>query len=192
MSTKIAEKFEASMKTGFLSIFILIILEKGPSYGYKISKQIEKRTIGLWEIPSSTLYTVLKDMTEKKLISYVEKQVEGRNRKIYEITQKGHSTLNIMLEKKNIIEHSFETLKTAMLGEDKEEYHNKFHKFGPLDLILTRLDEKTETEQLEFLELQKLVIKRDIQRHKEMIRRIDEIITKLKKNITNTEKNLTN
>jgi hypothetical protein len=94
-----------------------------------------------------------------------------------------------MLEKKNIIEHSFETLKTAMLGEDSEEHRSKFHKFGPLDLILTRLDEKTETEQLEFLELQKLVITRDIRRHKEMIRRIDEIITKLKKRITNTEKN---
>jgi PadR family transcriptional regulator PadR len=189
MSTKIAEKFEASMKTGFLSVFILIILEKGPSYGYKISKEIEKRTLGLWEIPSSTLYTVLKDMTEKKLISYIEKQVEGRNRKIYEITQKGHSTLNIMLEKKNIIEHSFETLKTAMLGEDRDEHHDKFHKFGPLDLILNRLDEKTEKEQLEFLELQKLVITRDIKSHKEIIRRIDEIITKLKKRITKAENN---
>lgn len=189
MSTKIAEKFEASMKTGFLSVFILIILERGPSYGYKISKEIEKRTLGLWEIPSSTLYTVLKDMTEKNLISYNEEQVEGRNRKIYEITQKGHSTLNLMLEKKNIIEHSFETLKAAMLGEDSEEHRSKFHKFGPLNLILTRLDEKTEKEQLEFLELQKLVITRDIRRYKEIIRKIDEIIKKLNKRITNTEKN---
>ena len=102
MSVRIAEKFETSMKTGFLVALILIVLERNPSYGYKIGKEIEKRTLGLWEIPSSTLYTVLKDMTKKKLISYNEEQVEGRNRKVYEITQKGHTTLNIMLEKKNI------------------------------------------------------------------------------------------
>ena len=84
IAEKIADKFKNAMKTGFISSLILIVLEKNPSYGYKIGKEIEKRTLGIWNPPSSTMYTVLKGMTTKQLITFKEQQVEGRNRKIYE------------------------------------------------------------------------------------------------------------
>jgi len=184
MAEKIAEKFESSMKTGFISALILIVLEKDPSYGYKISKEIEKRTLGIWDIPSSTMYTVLKDMTKKQLIAYQEEQVEGRNRKIYEITPKGQSTLRIMLEKKNLIENSFETLKTAMLGEEKAALPKDIHKLHPFNLILNRFDEKSGQEQLEFLELQRVRISRDIKNLSEQLKRINERIDRLKRKIT--------
>jgi len=183
MAEKIAEKFESSMKTGFISSLILIVLEKNPSYGYKIGKEIEKRTLGIWNPPSSTMYTVLKDMTKKKLITFIEQQVEGRNRKIYEITSKGKATLKLMLEKRKIIEESFETLKTAMLGDEKGVLPKGYHKIGPLKLILTRLDEKSDKEQLEFLELYKLRIHRDMKKLKEQSQRIEERIDKLKENL---------
>ena len=114
MAEKIVEKFESTMKTGFITALILIVLENNPSYGYKIAKQIEKRTLGIWEIPSSTMYTVLKDMTKKQLIIYKEEQVEGRNRKIYEITPKGQSTLRLLLDKKNLIENAMIEQKKAV------------------------------------------------------------------------------
>ena len=183
MAEKIAEKFESSMKTGFISSLILIVLEKNPSYGYKIGKEIEKRTLGIWNPPSSTMYTVLKDMKKKKLITFIEQQVEGRNRKIYEITSKGKATLKLMLEKRKIIEESFETLKTAMLGNEKGVLPKGYHKIGPLKLILTRLDEKSDKEQLEFLELYKLRIHRDMKKLKEQSQRIEERIDKLKENL---------
>ena len=179
MAEKIAEKFESAMKTGFISSLILIVLEKNPSYGYKISKEIEKRTLGIWNPPSSTMYTVLKDMTKKKLITYNEQQVEGRNRKIYEITLKGKETLKLMLEKHKVIEDSFETLKTVMLGDEKGVLPKFFHKIGPLRLMLTRLDEKSDEEQLEFLEVQKLRLSRDIKKLGERSQRIEERIDKL-------------
>ena len=183
MAEKIAEKFESSMKTGFISSLILIVLEKNPSYGYKIGKEIEKRTLGIWNPPSSTMYTVLKNMKKKKLITFIEQQVEGRNRKIYEITSKGKATLKLMLEKRKIIEESFETLKTAMLGDEKGVLPKGYHKIGPLKLILTRLDEKSDKEQLEFLELYKLRIYREMEKIKEQSQRIEERIDKLKENL---------
>ena len=183
MAEKIAEKFESSMKTGFISSLILIVLEKNPSYGYKIGKEIEKRTLGIWNPPSSTMYTVLKDMKKKKLITFIEQQVEGRNRKIYEITSKGKATLKLMLEKRKIIEESFETLKTAMLGDEKGVLPKGYHKIGPLKLMLTRLDEKSDKEQLEFLELYKLRIYREMEKIKEQSQRIEERIDKLKENL---------
>ncbi|MFX1389051.1 MAG: PadR family transcriptional regulator [Promethearchaeota archaeon] len=183
MAEKIADQFENAMKTGFISSLILIVLERNPSYGYKIGKEIEKRTLGIWDPPSSTMYTVLKSMKKKELITYREKQVEGRNRKIYEITPKGKATLKLMLEKQKVIEESFETLKTAMLGDEKGNLPKGFHKIGPLRLMLDRLDEKTEEEQLEFLELQKLKINRDMEKLKDQSHRIDEKIKNLKLNV---------
>ncbi len=190
MAERFAEKFESAMKNGFIASLILIILEKNPSYGYKIAKEIEKRTLGLWDIPSSTMYTVLKDMTEKQLITFKEEQVEGRNRKIYETTIKGQSTLRIMLDKKSLIESSFEALRTAMLGEDKATtLPENMRKLHPLNLILKRLDERSEQEQLEFLELQKSILTRNIERHKEQVQRIDDRIEDLKRKVESIEKN---
>ena len=58
----------------------------------------------------------------------------------------------------------------------------------PLNLILKRLDERSEHEQLEFLEIQKSIIVRDIGRHREQVQRIDERIEDLKSKIAGTEK----
>ena len=88
-----------------------------------------------------------------------------------------------MLEKRKIIEESFETLKTAMLGDEKGVLPKGYHKIGPLKLILTRLDEKSDKEQLEFLELYKLRIHRDMKKLKEQSQRIEERIDKLKENL---------
>ncbi|NHJ24051.1 MAG: hypothetical protein EAX89_05720, partial [Candidatus Lokiarchaeota archaeon] len=116
--------------------------------------------------------------------AYQEEQVEGRNRKIYEITPKGQSTLRIMLEKKNLIENSFETLKIAMLGEEKATLPKDIHKLHPVNLILNRFDEKSGQEQLEFLELQRVRTSRDIKNLSEQLKRINERIDILKRKIT--------
>lgn len=183
MAEKIAEKFETAMKTGFISALILIVLEKNPSYGYKIGKEIEKRTLGIWDPPSSTMYTVLKGMTDKGLITYTEEQVEGRNRKIYQVTPKGNVTLKLMLEKQNIIEESIETLKIAMLGNEKGEIPKGFHKHGPFNIILDRLDEKSDEEKLEFLKLQKMRISQDIMRLNTRLKKIEDSIIQLREKL---------
>jgi len=175
------------MKTGFISSLILIVLEKNPSYGYKISKEIEKRSLGLWNPPSSTMYTALKNMFGKGLISFTEKQVEGRNQKIYEITQKGKETLKLMLEKHRLIEESFEALKTAMLGDEKGVLPKGFHKIGPFDLISERLDEKSDEEKLEYLMNQKLRLSRDKEKVNLTLQRIEEKIIQLNKIIDKKE-----
>jgi len=180
MAEEIAEKFENAMKIGFISALILIVLEKKPSYGYNICKLIEKRTLGIWNPPSSTMYTVLKAMTGKGLISFTEKQVDGRNRKIYEVTPKGKETLRIMLEKHNVIEESIENLKTAMLGDEKGVLPKGLHKIGPFDLILNRLDEKSDQEKLDYLKLQKLRFSQDQARLSRILQRIEENIIHLK------------
>ncbi len=181
MAEKIAEEFESAMKKGFISALILLVLEKGPSYGYKIGKEIETRTLGIWDPPSSTMYTVLKNILDKGLIEFTEEQKEGRTRKVYHITTKGSNVLKMMLEKQRVIEDSIQTLKTAMLDDEKSLISENFHTFNPINLILAKLDEKSTEEKLEFLELQKLRISRDIKRINKQKQRIEEIIVQLNK-----------
>jgi DNA-binding PadR family transcriptional regulator len=187
IAEEIAEKFKHAMKTGFTSSLILIVLEKNPSYGYNICKQIERRTLGIWNPPVSTMYTALKSMWGKGLISYTEKQLDGRNQKIYEVTQKGKETLKLMLEKHRLIEESFEALKTAMLGDEKGVLPKGFHKITPFDLISERLDEKSDEEKLEYLKLQKLRLSRDKEKVNLTLQRIEEKITQLNKIISKKE-----
>jgi len=179
MAEEIAEKFNNAMKTGFISSLILIVLENNPDYGYNICKQIESRTLGIWNPPISTMYTALKSMWSKGLISYTEKQLEGRNQKIYEITQKGKETLKLILEKHRLIEESFEALKTAMLGDEKGVLPKGFHKISPFDLISERLDEKSDEEKLEYLTNQKLRLSRDKEKIGLTLQRIEERIAEL-------------
>lgn len=120
-------------------------------------------------------------MTERGLITFTEKQVDGRNRKIYNVTKKGEETLKLMLEKQNVIDESIETLKTAMLGDEKGVIPKGFHKLGPFNLIMDRIDKKSAKEKLEFLEIQKLRISQDISRLKERFQKIEESINEIKR-----------
>jgi DNA-binding PadR family transcriptional regulator len=187
LAEELAEKFKNAMKTGFISSLILIVLENNPSYGYNICKLIESRTLGIWNPPISTMYTALKSMWGKGLISYTEKQIDGRNQKIYEITQKGKETLKLMLEKHRLIEESFEALKTAMLGDEKGVLPKGFHKINPFDLLSERLDEKSDEEKLEYLKFEKLRFSRDREKINLTLQRIEEKITQLNKKLKEKE-----
>jgi DNA-binding PadR family transcriptional regulator len=187
LAEELAEKYNNAMKTGFISSLILIVLEKNPDYGYNICKQIEDSTLGIWNPPISTMYTALKSMWGKGLISYTEKQLDGRNQKIYEITEKGNETLKLMLEKHRLIEESFEALKTAMLGDEKGELPKGFHKISPFDLISGRLGEISDKEKLEYLKLQKLRLSRDKENINITLQRIEDKISELNKIINKTE-----
>jgi len=180
MVEKITINFEKAMKKGFISTLILLVLEKNPSYGYKISKDIEARTLGIWSPPASTMYTVLKEMTKKELIKYIEQQEEGRTRKIYEVTKKGEETLKLMLEKQQIINASIESLMAATIGSNKELSGQFFPGHGPFNFFFEKLEEKCEEEKLKLLEFHKLKLSQKIKQLNEQHQKIEEVISQLK------------
>ncbi len=180
MVEEITKNFEKAMKKGFISALILLILEKNPSYGYKISKDITDRTLGIWTPPASTMYTVLKEMTKNSLITYIETQEEGRIRKIYEVTKKGEETLKLMVEKQQIINESIETLIAATIGSDKELSGHFFPKYGPFNFFFEKLEEKSEEEKLKLLEFHKLKLSQKINRFNDQYQKIEELISELK------------
>ncbi|MFX1350024.1 MAG: PadR family transcriptional regulator, partial [Promethearchaeota archaeon] len=94
------KNFEKVMKKNFTNIFILSILERGPSHGYKIGNEIEKRTLGMWNPSASTLYWILNNLREKGFIKILK---EDKNKKVYEISDTGKEALRLMkLTQRNI------------------------------------------------------------------------------------------
>jgi DNA-binding PadR family transcriptional regulator len=70
-----------------LDIQILQIINKQPTWGYKIKKEIETKS-GL-KIRHGVLYPLLKKLEEKGLITSQKQQQGKRTRKVYVLTEKG-------------------------------------------------------------------------------------------------------
>ena len=67
-----------------------------------------------------------------------------------------------------------------MLGNEEGVLPDAYHKIGPLNLILTRLDEKSVEEQLDFLQLHKMIIYQKMRNLNDQSQRIKEKIKVLK------------
>lgn len=73
------------VKKGVLEIFVLAILMKEDSYGYKIVSDLSQYI----EMSESTLYPILRRLEKQDELSTYNELYQGRNRKYYQITMKG-------------------------------------------------------------------------------------------------------
>lgn len=79
---------------GNVETLVLAVLEAGPSYGYKIVKELNERSEGILRLGEGTIYPVLHRLEEKKVVSARWRLAEnGRERKYYRLTAKGRRAL---------------------------------------------------------------------------------------------------
>ena len=79
---------------GNVETLILAILEGGPSYGYAIVKELNKRAEGVLQLGEGTIYPVLYRLQERKMILAEWQLAEnGRERKYYRLSAKGRKAL---------------------------------------------------------------------------------------------------
>ena len=77
---------------GFLRLYILTLLSRGPETGYSIMQKIEDRTDGAWRPGPGTMYPLLKGLLAEGLARSTGS--EGRTgSKTYSLTQKGRREL---------------------------------------------------------------------------------------------------
>lgn len=99
-----AVKLRKQTLDGNVEILLLAILESEPSYGYKIVKELNERSQGLLQLEGSTIYVVLHRMQRKALISARWSTAQnGRRRKYYRLTNKGHHTLETSWQQWHIL-----------------------------------------------------------------------------------------
>lgn len=75
---------------GHIDNIILRVLLDGDNYGYEIIKAISEKSGGEYELKEPSLYTSLKRLEVRKLItSYWGDESQGGRRKYYKITESG-------------------------------------------------------------------------------------------------------
>ena len=128
MVENIANKFERTMKKGFVNIFVLMALKKEPTHGYQIKKLIEERSFGYWTPTDSTMYTILKDLKDKDLIRLKANQDPNDIRKIYELTEKGMEILDLMLKKEQEMRQSMKSIISLITDTPNDDPNDPFNK----------------------------------------------------------------
>ena len=79
---------------GHVETLMLAVLESKPNYAYSIMKVLEKRTRGILQLEESTVYAALHRLHRKNLLTTRRITAEnGRPRKYYRLTRKGHHAL---------------------------------------------------------------------------------------------------
>lgn len=100
-------KISKELVSGSIPIMVLSVIEKEDMYGYKIIKEIEKRSDDVFCLKEGTLYPILHALENEELVESYWETAEGRKRKYYAITKKGTKKLQ---EKKQ----EFETFSTSV------------------------------------------------------------------------------
>lgn len=77
------------LSTPLLQLAILNLILKDSSYGYKITTTLRS----IYPISESSVYTALKELTEKELVTYQFEVIGERLRKYYSVTPKGKTVL---------------------------------------------------------------------------------------------------
>ena len=177
----IADAIEQSMKKGHISTLILLALEKGPSHGYNLMQIIKDDTYGVWNPTASSLYPHLSSLTEKGLIEFTTEMEGKRERKVYDITQKGEKTLKKIIERQQNMRKSLLSMIMSTIGITDSNIPNDFESlFGPELLEDTSLVGKTKNEKLEILSKRKMVISKIAEKLQNVTNEIDQRIESLK------------
>ena len=190
MAEEIAYKFARTMKKGFVNIFVLLVLNQESTHGYHIKKLIEQRTLGVWSLTDSTLYTVLKDLRDKKLIQI--KEYQHPDKKVYELTKKGKETLDLLLQRESEMRESMKTIIFSTSDVSEEFLEGGLPELilrgptvkrpfmGPYsDEFLGHLGNKSKKEQLEILKIQRIFVSKQIEYLNQRLTDIENKISEL-------------
>jgi len=77
---------------GFLRLYILTQLSRGPETGYSIIQKIDDRTEGAWKPGAGTMYPLLKGLLKEGLVKVARSSGRGGS-KIYSLTSGGEAEL---------------------------------------------------------------------------------------------------
>lgn len=85
---------DSRLLTGAVEMLILEVLARGDSYGYQIAQTVMSQSAEYFELKEGSLYPALHRLERQKFLrAYWIESDEGRRRKYYKLTAKGHEAL---------------------------------------------------------------------------------------------------
>lgn len=86
------------IKMSLSKFFILCVLQTQPRHGYEIARTVERTTRGCCSPTEGTLYPVLREFERGGYVTAHTEVVQGRQRKIYAITDRGRAAFQVAVE----------------------------------------------------------------------------------------------
>lgn len=81
---------DGELLKGSLTVMLLAILERGPSYGYQIVKEVRARSDETIQLKEGSLYPTLHRLEQAGLIEgFWQQRTDGANRRYYRLTEQG-------------------------------------------------------------------------------------------------------
>lgn len=87
-----------TIKIALSKFFVLRVLIDGPSHGYDIARAVERITSGCCSPTEGGLYPVLRELEQGGYATTTAEVVNGRERKVYELTDKGREAFRVGAE----------------------------------------------------------------------------------------------
>ena len=78
---------------GVVEPLLLFIIGELPIHGYEIARELERRSEGYFDLTASTLYTALRRLESRGLVSSSWQQISKQKRRCYALTEKGRQIL---------------------------------------------------------------------------------------------------
>ena len=79
---------------GHLELLLLAAVQPGPAHGYAIAETLRARSQGTFDLPEGTLYPALHRLEGAGLLASRWSEVNGRRRRVYQLTTKGERSLS--------------------------------------------------------------------------------------------------
>jgi Predicted transcriptional regulators len=184
MTTETEDKTTASWvkeaQKGYIRMGLLILINKKPSHGYEIMKEINSRTKGFWQPTPGGVYPILRDLEKSGYIKGQWETQKNRKLKVYKITKSGQAILKRAIIKQaqifdNITSLFRELARDVLNIEANVEMPEMPSFFTPF------LEDKTSTPTLEELEHQQKHIRENLKNGREKLQLLNRQIAELKK-----------
>jgi DNA-binding PadR family transcriptional regulator len=83
----------ADSTQGQLETLLLGVMSGGPAHGYRVIELLRERSGGTFDLPEGTVYPALHRLERDGLLASEWDSGSGRRRRVYRITERGHTQL---------------------------------------------------------------------------------------------------
>ena len=90
--------WNGTIKMSLSKFFILSVLHQQPMHGYDIAAAVEKTTRGCCSPTEGTIYPALREFEEGGYVTSRSEVVQGRERKVYTLTERGREAFKVAVE----------------------------------------------------------------------------------------------
>jgi DNA-binding PadR family transcriptional regulator len=90
--------WDGLIKMSLSKFFMLCVLQTRPMHGYEIARTVEQTTHGCCAPAEGTIYPVLREFEHGGYVTAHTEVVQGRQRKIYAITDRGRAAFQVAVE----------------------------------------------------------------------------------------------